>query len=205
MSTKRMEAMRKKFADAAVRVDDRQAAEGDPPERLDVPATAMQAQQINQGVYAQLDANRAENERLREKLASITSSGAPQQVDPDLVDVPGFNRLIASLDPASDPDFARFCESIRVFGGNKQPAMVRPSPASPGRFDLVFADPPYDIPEAEVAAMLLALCAHGWLAAGALVVLERSSRSPETSWPEQIADVQIRRYGETRLEIGRVA
>ena len=72
-------------------------------------------------------------------------------------------------------------------------------------FDLVFADPPYDIAESEVTAMLRSLRGHGWLAAGALVVLERSSRSPETSWPEQIADVQIRRYGETRLEIGRVA
>ncbi len=71
-------------------------------------------------------------------------------------------------------------------------------------FDLVFADPPYDITEAEVAAMLLALCAHGWLAVGALVVLERSSRSPETSWPERIGDVQIKRYGDTRVEYGRV-
>lgn len=140
MSTKRMEAMRKKMAEAAVRVDDRQAAAGGPPERLDIPAAAVQAQQIHESVYAELNANKAENHRLREKLAAMNAPGAAQQVDPNLVDVPGFNRLVSSLDPESDPDFARFCENIRVFGGNKQPAMVRPSPASPDRYDLVFGE-----------------------------------------------------------------
>lgn len=69
-------------------------------------------------------------------------------------------------------------------------------------YDLVFADPPYDLPEAEVTAVLAGLVRHGWLASGALVVLERTRRSPETTWPAEIEDVQIKRYGETRIEIG---
>ncbi|WP_024796676.1 16S rRNA (guanine(966)-N(2))-methyltransferase RsmD [Tomitella biformata] len=72
-----------------------------------------------------------------------------------------------------------------------------------GHYDLVFADPPYDIAEEDVTAMLAALCQHGWLAADALVVLERSTRCPETSWPAEIDDVQVKRYGETRVEFGR--
>lgn len=71
-----------------------------------------------------------------------------------------------------------------------------------GPYELVFADPPYDIPEDEVTAMLAGLCSRGWLAADSLVVLERSSRCPETSWPAEIEDVQVKRYGETRVEIG---
>ena len=71
-------------------------------------------------------------------------------------------------------------------------------------YELVFADPPYDIAETAVTAMLAALCAHGWLAADALVVLERSSRCPDTKWPTGAVDVLVRRYGETRVEFGRV-
>lgn len=70
-------------------------------------------------------------------------------------------------------------------------------------YELVFADPPYDIAEDEVTALLEALCRRGWLAEDAIVVLERSSRCPSTTWPEEIEDVQIKRYGETRVEYGR--
>ncbi len=71
-------------------------------------------------------------------------------------------------------------------------------------YELVFADPPYGIEEEEITAMLAALCAHSWLAEGALVVLERSSRCPQSHWPTQVEDVQVKRYGETRVEFGRV-
>ncbi len=45
-------------------------------------------------------------------------------------------------------------------------------------FDLLFADPPYAVPAAEVAAALTAAAANGWLAPEALVVVERASRDP---------------------------
>jgi 16S rRNA (guanine966-N2)-methyltransferase len=38
-----------------------------------------------------------------------------------------------------------------------------------------------------------------WLSEDALVVVERSSRSPEPSWPDAIAPEGERRYGETRI------
>ena len=43
-------------------------------------------------------------------------------------------------------------------------------------FDLVFVDPPYDLPSDRVAAVLDALVVPGWLADDALVSLERPSR-----------------------------
>ena len=49
-------------------------------------------------------------------------------------------------------------------------------------WDLVFLDPPYPLDEPALAAVLAELLPH--LAEGAVVVVERSSRTPEPSWPD---------------------
>lgn len=66
-----------------------------------------------------------------------------------------------------------------------------------GRFDLVFIDPPYDLPEAELAADLAALVPL--LAVDATVVVERSTRSPEPTWPPSLAPKRSKTYGETAV------
>jgi 16S rRNA (guanine966-N2)-methyltransferase len=71
------------------------------------------------------------------------------------------------------------------------------------RYDIVVADPPYDTGETEITAFLAALVAYGWLADDALVIVERSSRSPEPGWPPDLASERSRRYGETTLWYGR--
>ncbi len=65
--------------------------------------------------------------------------------------------------------------------------------------DLAFLDPPYDLSEDALADVLALLPAHGWLAADALVVVERSARTPEPRWPAGLGPAQERRYGETRV------
>jgi 16S rRNA (guanine966-N2)-methyltransferase len=70
-------------------------------------------------------------------------------------------------------------------------------------YDLVFADPPYARPEEEVTAVLRALVENGWLAPDAVVVLERSSRSPEPGWVPGLTGGRGRVYGETTLWYGR--
>ena len=72
-------------------------------------------------------------------------------------------------------------------------------PAAAGPFGLVLADPPYDVTEPEVAQVLAALAAPGRLADDAVVVIERSSRSPEPAWPGGLERFDERTYGETRL------
>lgn len=67
-------------------------------------------------------------------------------------------------------------------------------------YDLVFADPPYDLPTAAVQADLTALAAHGWLSEDALLLVERSARSAEIDWPAGFEARSARRYGETRIE-----
>lgn len=72
-------------------------------------------------------------------------------------------------------------------------------PPSDGVMDLVLVDPPYDLPEDDLADVLRLLVLHGWLARGALVVVERSSRTPEPRWAEGLEASGERRYGETRV------
>ncbi|MGE9807863.1 16S rRNA (guanine(966)-N(2))-methyltransferase RsmD [Janibacter sp. G1551] len=67
------------------------------------------------------------------------------------------------------------------------------------RYDLVLADPPYDVDETALAGVLEALVARQWLADGALVVVERSSRSPEPTWPQGLIPEAVKAYGETVL------
>jgi 16S rRNA (guanine966-N2)-methyltransferase len=70
-------------------------------------------------------------------------------------------------------------------------------------YDVVFADPPYGVPDDDVAVMLAALVDGGWLAADAVVVVERSTRSGPVSWVPGITGERSRRYGETTLWYGR--
>jgi 16S rRNA (guanine966-N2)-methyltransferase len=66
-------------------------------------------------------------------------------------------------------------------------------------YDVVFADPPYPLETEEVEAFLQQLLDHDWLATGAVVVVERSARSVEPSWPEGLRPERAKEYGETVL------
>lgn len=88
-------------------------------------------------------------------------------------------------------------------------AAVRVAPAAAvlagpaGRaYDVLLVDPPYEVPDAEIAGWLVAAVAHGWLAGDATVVVERASRSGGFAWPEPLCGVRERRYGDTTLHVG---
>jgi 16S rRNA (guanine966-N2)-methyltransferase len=72
----------------------------------------------------------------------------------------------------------------------------------PEPFDVAFLDPPYDMADAALQRDLHAL-RLGWLVEGAVVVVERSSRSPLAGWPEGFEPLRERRYGETVLAYAR--
>jgi 16S rRNA (guanine966-N2)-methyltransferase len=72
-------------------------------------------------------------------------------------------------------------------------------------YDIAFLDPPYPLDNAEVDADLAALAENDWLVPGAMVVVERSSRSPEPTWPPGLEQARSRRYGETVLWYGHAA
>jgi 16S rRNA (guanine966-N2)-methyltransferase len=90
----------------------------------------------------------------------------------------------------------------RVVAGSV-PAVV--AGTAPAAFDLVLADPPYAVPAEEVLGVLRALSGGGWLAADAVVVVERSSREEAWEWPTPLAGLRDRRYGEAVLRYGRLS
>jgi 16S rRNA (guanine966-N2)-methyltransferase len=76
-----------------------------------------------------------------------------------------------------------------------------------GPYDVVFADPPYAVADQEITELQQALVDHGWLAPGAVVVLERSTRTAVRGapliWVDGITADRSKRYGETTLWYGR--
>jgi 16S rRNA (guanine966-N2)-methyltransferase len=66
-------------------------------------------------------------------------------------------------------------------------------------YDVVFLDPPYGLASADVEKVLQQLVDQGWLAHGAVVVVERSARDPEPSWPGGIVVDRSRSYGDSAL------
>jgi 16S rRNA (guanine966-N2)-methyltransferase len=78
--------------------------------------------------------------------------------------------------------------------------LARP-PAGTDRYDLVFADPPYAVTPAAVGRVLTLLAA-GWLAADALIVVERATRSGPLEWPPGYLPGKSRRYGEATFWYG---
>jgi 16S rRNA (guanine966-N2)-methyltransferase len=78
--------------------------------------------------------------------------------------------------------------------------VLRKSPAQP--FDVVFADPPYELDSSTVSAQIERLVGNAWVGDGSLVVLERSRRSPKLVWPAVVTKRWTRAYGETILAFG---
>jgi 16S rRNA (guanine966-N2)-methyltransferase len=71
---------------------------------------------------------------------------------------------------------------------------ARPSAAA---WDLVLVDPPYDLADDVLATVLAGLAPA--LAPGAVVVVERSTRAPEPTWPEGVERFDQRTYGDTAV------
>jgi 16S rRNA (guanine966-N2)-methyltransferase len=75
-------------------------------------------------------------------------------------------------------------------------------PSSAGKFDVVFIDPPYDLDDEQVNALLAHLPKNGWLVDYGLLVVERGSKS-KVIWPETIEQLQQKFYGDTTIWYGQ--
>lgn len=73
---------------------------------------------------------------------------------------------------------------------------------APAGFDLLLADPPYAVTDESLTGVLASLAGNGWLASGALLVVERPVRA-EIAWPAGVEPITTRRYGDTLVCYGR--
>ena len=89
---------------------------------------------------------------------------------------------------AASPRMRVVPKSVRAFIEGMQQAGT-------ARFDLVFIDPPYDLDDRVVHDDVALLATR--VAAGAMLVIERSGRSAAPVWPAGIAFDRSRTYGET--------
>ena len=69
-------------------------------------------------------------------------------------------------------------------------------------YDIVFVDPPYDVPAEAVAGWLADAATNGWLADDVVVVVERTARDGAFPWPAPLHGVRERRYGDTVVHTG---
>jgi 16S rRNA (guanine966-N2)-methyltransferase len=94
---------------------------------------------------------------------------------------------------------------VAATGAVERFAATAPPAAAAPPYHLVFADPPYALTADALAGVLTDLAANGWLAPGAVVVVERSSRDPDWEWPSPLVALRSRRYGEATLWYGRAS
>jgi 16S rRNA (guanine966-N2)-methyltransferase len=113
--------------------------------------------------------------------------------------------LLVESSPAVLPVLRANLATVGLPGGQVRAGSVPAVVAGPAprAFDLVLADPPYATPATEVLAVLDSLHSGGWLAPGAVVVVERSSREEPFGWPTPFTGLRDRRYGEALLRYGR--
>jgi 16S rRNA (guanine966-N2)-methyltransferase len=62
-------------------------------------------------------------------------------------------------------------------------------------FDIIFVDPPYELPNNEIEKNLSALVSNKYLKASSVIAVERDSKSRPLVWPTGLAEVKIRKYG----------
>jgi 16S rRNA (guanine966-N2)-methyltransferase len=119
--------------------------------------------------------------------------------------------LLVESDPKAARTIRENIGTLRAGGAARlvtaKVSQVLASPPDGGPFDVVFADPPYVLGDDELAEVQRALVDNGWLADGAVVVLERSTRTAvrgaPLTWVDGITADRSRRYGETTLWYGR--
>ncbi len=89
------------------------------------------------------------------------------------------------------------CPSARVVAASVSTVLA--GAVLDGAYDVAFADPPYATAADRVAGDLRALVDGGWLARGAVVVVERPTRGGPVVWPDGLVEERVRTYGETAL------
>lgn len=163
-------------------------------------------------------ATRPTTERVREALFSSLESRLRDWSDVRVLDLfagSGALGLEALSRGAAEATFveqdrrtaALVRRNARSLGLDRAVVLVSPAARAvaglDGGFDVVFMDPPYGMPDDELAALQAALLGRNLLADDAIVVVERSARSGEPPWASGLEGERHKSYGSTTLWYGR--
>jgi len=95
--------------------------------------------------------------------------------------------------------------ALALFSAVQRLASTDPGevPGAVAPYNIVLLDPPYRLAARELSDVLADLARLGWLAAQAVLVVERSARAEPWVWPTPLQPIRDRRYGEALLWYGR--
>jgi len=117
--------------------------------------------------------------------------------------------LLVESDPRAASVIRRNIEAVGLPGArlltDRVERVLARGPGDGASRDIVFADPPYAVSDEEVHRVLASLHGRGWLAPGALVVVERATRGGPFAWPAGYTAERSRGYGEATLWYGLAA
>jgi len=112
--------------------------------------------------------------------------------------------LLVESDAKAARTISQNAETLRLAGAEVRHGRVERIAAAglPGpAYDVVFADPPYELDDAALATVLSDL--RPALTDGAVAAVERSTRGGTWVWPAGFEALRSRRYGEATLWYGR--
>lgn len=70
------------------------------------------------------------------------------------------------------------------------------------QFDIIFLDPPYELPNKEIEKLLRAISKNNYLKSDGIIAVERESKSKEFIWPSPLIGTKIRGYGQGSIYYG---
>jgi 16S rRNA (guanine966-N2)-methyltransferase len=85
---------------------------------------------------------------------------------------------------------------VRVERAKAETLLATPADA---QYQVVLADPPYDVDAERLRAVLASLVLHGWTGPDSLVVVERAVHSGDPLWPTGLVALRTKRYGDTAV------
>ena len=69
-------------------------------------------------------------------------------------------------------------------------------------FDIIFLDPPYELPNKEIEKLLRAILKNNYLKSDGIIAVERESKSKEFIWPSPLVGTKVRGYGQGSIYYG---
>ena len=158
---------------------------------------------VRESVFAALGADRIEGARVLDLFAGSgalaiesLSRGAAQAVlverDRDAV-----SAIVENLSST------KLVERARVHRGDVSTFLAQASPGE-GPFRLVFLDPPYELEDEQLNALLARLNVPGLLDPDATVVIERSARGNPPALPAPWRSSWSRSFGDTLVVFARI-